>query len=94
MTKTFFAAVALAAIFASAPASAEAFKFRYKPHELETVGGREAMMARLDRQAGSYCGVDATWGIFVRRKAKECRREIVAEISSKIQNAEFAALVE
>ncbi len=94
MTKTFIAAVALAAIVASVPASAEPFKFRYKPHELETVGGREAMMERLDRLAGNYCGVDATRGIFVLRKAKECRSEIVSEISVKVQNVEFAALVE
>ena len=94
MTRTFIAAVALAAMVASAPASAEPFKFRYKTHELETVGGRESMMARLDRQAEKYCGVDASRGIFVRRAAKECRSEIVAEITAKIQNVEFAALVE
>jgi UrcA family protein len=94
MTKTFIAAVALASIVASAPASAESFRFRYKPHELETAGGREAMMARLDRQAGNYCGVDATRGVFALRKAKECRNDIVAEITAKIQNVEFAALVE
>jgi UrcA family protein len=94
MTKTFVAAVALASIVASVPASAESFKFRYKPHELETAGGRESMMARLDRQADRYCGVDAPRGVFVWRAAKECRNDIVAEISAKIQNVEFAALVE
>lgn len=93
-TKTLIAAVALAAFAASTPASAETFKFRYKPHELQTAGGRDAMADRLDRQAGNYCRVDDRRGIHTRRVSKECKTEIVAEITAKIQNVEFAALVE
>lgn len=92
--RTLIAAVALAAFAASAPASAESFKFRYMPHELETAGGRDAMMDRLDRLAGNYCRIDDWRGIHTRRASKECKIEVVAEITAKIQNVEFAALVE
>lgn len=93
-TRTMIAAVALAAFTASAPASAETFKFRYKPYELQTIGGRDAMMDRLDRLAGAYCRIDDGRGIHTRRAAKECKSEIVADVTAKIQNVGFAALVE
>lgn len=94
MTKTLIAAVALASFAASAPASAESFKFRYKPHELETNGGRQAMFGRLDRQISSFCRVDESRGIFTVRASKTCKSEVLAEITGKIQNVDFAALVE
>ncbi len=91
-TKTVIAAVAIATVATVAPASAETYKFRYRAHELQTDGGRAALMARLDGQVDRFCAVDDARGIHTKRAAKACKQEVKSEIVSKMQNAAFASL--
>jgi UrcA family protein len=84
-------AIALSAIFASVPAAAEPFAFRYKPQELTASGGLELVLARLDQQATRYCQIDDSRGIHTVRAAKACKTEVLSEVSAKIQNVEFFA---
>ena len=92
MTRTAFAAAVIATLAVAAPASAESYKFRYRAHELQTDGGRQAMMARLDSQVSRYCQVDDSRGIYTKRAAKACKEEVLGEIVSKIDNVQFASL--
>ncbi|MFN0024361.1 MAG: UrcA family protein [Parvularculaceae bacterium] len=91
-TKTVIAAVAIATVATAAPASAESYKFRYRAHELQTDGGRAALMARLDAQVGRYCAVDDARGLHTKRAANACKDEVKSEIVAKIKNAAFASL--
>lgn len=92
LTRTLIAAVALVSFAVAAPASAESYKFRYRPHELQTDGGRAAMMARLDSQVDRYCQVDDARGLHTKRAAAACKQDVIAEIVSKIDNVQFASL--
>ena len=85
-------ASALVAAAALTPAAAEKFEFRYKSYELETQGGRLDLRARLDRMVERYCGIDGVRGLSARRAAEDCREETMADVLSKIDNVEFAAL--
>lgn len=92
MTKTLFAAALLATFAASAPAAAESYKFRYRAHELQTDGGREALMVRLESQVERYCNLDFARGLQTRLVAQACKADVIAEIVSKIDNVQFASL--
>ena len=92
MTKTLFAAALIATFASAAPASAETYKFRYRPHELQTEGGRALMMARLDSQAERFCKADDVRNLYTRQAARACKADVIAEIVSKIDNVQFASL--
>lgn len=92
MTAKTLIAAAVAAFAAATPAAAEPFAFSYQQFELETRGGRSALMARLDRSIERYCDTDAVRSLFARKAAAECHEELKAEIMDKVDSAEFAAL--
>jgi UrcA family protein len=91
IAKTLIAAAAVAS-FAAAPAFAEPFAFRYKSFELDTTGGRAAMMARLDRSIERHCDAGGVRSIAAQTAAAQCREELKHEVMAKIDNVEFAAL--
>lgn len=87
-----FAAVAIATFAAVAPASAQSFEFRYQSYELQTKGGRDALMVRLENFVERVCDANGSRGIAVQRAAAECAVAVKGDIMSKIDNVDFASL--
>lgn len=92
ITRTLLAAAALASFAATAAGAAESYKFRYHAFELQTQGGRAALMTRLDRQVDRYCDANTYQHLAGMRASKQCKEEVMAEIISKIDNVAFASL--
>lgn len=91
MIKTLIAAAVIAAS-AAAPAAAENFRFRYSAHELQTEGGRAELMSRLDRQVSHYCDANTFRHLAGERAMRTCRKELTAEIVTRIDSVALAGL--
>lgn len=86
------AALTAAAVFAAAPAaSAAVFVFRYSAEEIETPGGRDEVMHRLDKEALSFCRRLAVRAYDTAHSAGKCKRELKAEILEEIASADMIA---
>lgn len=92
IAKTLIAAAAVASFAVVTPAFAEPFAFRYKSFELDTNGGRAALMARLDRSIEQYCSADGVRSLASQKAAAQCREVLKDEVMAKIDNVEFANL--
>lgn len=90
--KTFLSAAAFAAFAIMTPAGAQPFDFRYQSFELETDGGRDALMARLDQSIERYCGADRVRGLSARKASLKCRDEIKEQVLAQFGQADFAQL--
>lgn len=93
--KTFIlASIAAIAIAAAAPAEARDFRFTYSAYELQTEGGREAVLKRLDRRAARYCGDYARKSLSDKRLAESCRQQVTREVVDQIDNPRLTAMYE
>lgn len=83
----FILAIASAAAVSVSGASADTpFTFKYKAHELETDGGREILISRLEAQAESFCSARTRRGSALSEKTKKCVQEKTGEIIAQIDD--------
>jgi UrcA family protein len=90
-SKLLCAALASAAVFAAAPASAEVFVFRFSAREIQTLDGRTEVLRRLDQEARSFCRQLVVRSYDTAHSAGKCRRELKAEILDEIGSADLIA---
>lgn len=67
-------------------ASAQDFHFAYRPYELDTAGGRTALLQRLDRMAGKFCGVSNAKGLIDVQAAQRCNSQLVSNVVSQVSD--------
>lgn len=86
--------IAMIAAGALTPAQAREFRFDFRAYELETAGGRAALIKRLDNAAKSYCGVRHATGIQQTQVSKICLVTVMDEVVRQIDDARITALYE
>lgn len=90
--KLLIAAVILAAAGVTGASAGQDFEFKYHAHELETDGGRLAVMKRLDRSAGAACNIHKRASIPQRRASVRCHVNLMDTTVAGIPDARFQAL--
>ena len=93
-SSAYFAVILAAGALAATAANADNFKFNYGAHELETIGGRTALLHRLTNQAGGYCGVNQVRGLTETRAVENCQSALVAETVGKIGDTRLEAMLQ
>jgi UrcA family protein len=91
LSKPVFAALASAAVFASAPAFAKIFVFRFNAREIQMLDGRNDVLRRLDKETRSFCRQLVVRSYDTVHSAGKCRRELKAEILDEIGSADLVA---
>lgn len=83
------AAVALAA--ACGAAEARDMRFAYASWELETAGGRDAVMDRIEFAAARACANGSRAGLYQIRAARACTDSVASDLIEKIGDSRLAS---
>lgn len=95
-TIALLAAPVIAALLVT-PALAESktmsgdFSFRFQEFEMQTQGGREQLLQRLERQVAAHCEVRRIAPLPVVREAKRCQARVMDMTIAQLDRAELAA---
>lgn len=90
LRSAFIVAVALAA--ACGAAEARDARFSYSAWELETDGGRQAVMDRIEDAAARSCANGARAGLWEIRASRSCTDSMTADLVEKVGDTRLAGM--